>query len=186
MKKLRILPIIALAVNPAYAQETVSEVRTPHEHGKVAVWNEKQDLSGFTFMGQLPVLWEDSSIGKPKMTCALMGGNMLYRKTDGVYEAYSNHVIDLTLIQKILAEKNKFKVLEKLSIEKGPQGYLTQKQDSWAVPENARVQGNRVLIDGKIPGEPVKSFVVTRANSTQWILKTYEEKRLINYIIQVN
>lgn len=166
--------------------QTVVEVRTVYESGKVAVWAEPQNLDGLVYMGPVPVTWVNSSIAKPKMTCVMVGGNMLYQKQKGGYEAYSSYKIDLALIQKYLAEKDKFKVLEKITLEKGPQAFQAEKQDSWAKFENARMQDEWVLIDGKIAGESVKTFLVTRANDYQWVLKTYEPERLVNYIIQVN
>ncbi len=77
-------------------------------------------------------------------------------------------------------------MLEKLSISFGPQGYQTEKQDSWATFETVSREGDWVFLTGKIPGESVKRFLVTRANDYQWVIKTHEEKRIINYIIQVN
>ncbi len=168
-----------------YAQ-TVVEVRTVYESGKVAEWAEPQDMKDYVFMGQVPVTWENSSIAKPKMTCVMIGGNILYCKQKGGYDAYSSYKIDLALVQRILSAKSKLKVMEKLSIKKGPQGYLAEKMDAWGQFENPRQEGEYVFIDGKIPGEPVKTFLITRANETQWVLKTHEEKNIINYIIQVN
>lgn len=182
-----ILGLLAVSLSTlALRAQTIVEVRTVHESDKVAVWNEPQDLNGLVYMGPVPQTWVNSSIGKPKATCVMVGGNMLYRKKEGGYEAYSSHKIDLDLIQKYLAQKDKFKVIEKLTLEKGPQSAQAEKTDSWAKFENPRRQDEWVLIDGKIPGESVKTFLVTRANDTQWVLKTYEPERLVNYIIQVN
>ena len=186
MHKLFFSLLLAPIFLASHAQQAIPEVRTVHESGKVAEWAEPQDTKGLIYMGPVPRTWENSSIAKPKMTCVLVGGNILYLKQKGGYDAYSSYKIDLALVQKILASKDKFKVLEKLSIEKGPQGYKVEKQDAWAKFENARMQDEWVLIDGKIPGEAVKTFLVTRANDTQWVLKTYEQDHIVNYIIQVN
>lgn len=180
------MALLAIPFTLCLRAQAIVEVRTVHEAGKVAVWAEPQDLKGLIYMGPVPQTWVNSSIAKPKMTCVLVGGNMLYLKQKGGYEAYSSYRIDLGLIQKFLAEKEKFKVVEKLTIEKGPQGYVAEKQDAWAKFENARQQDEWVLVDGKIPGESVKTFLVTRANEYQWVLKTYEPERIVNYIIQVN
>lgn len=169
-----------------HAQTVFPEVRTVHESKKVLEWAEPQDTKGLIYMGTVPRTWDNSSIAKPKMTCVLVGGNVLYLKQKGGYDAYSSYRIDPGLIQRILGEKDKFKVLEKLSIEKGPQGYQTEKQDTWAKLESSRQEGEWVLVTGKIPGESVKTFLVTRANDNQWVLKTYENERIVNYIIQVN
>lgn len=170
----------------ASAQQIFPEVRTVLESGKILEWAEPQDTKGLVYMGPVPVTWENSSIAKPKMTCALVGGNVLYRRQKGGYVAYSSYKIDLALIQKFLTQKDKFKVLEKHWIEKGPKNFQIEKKDDWVKFENARMEGEWVLLDGKIPGEPVKTFLVTRANDTQWVLKTYETDHIINYIIQVN
>ena len=181
-----LLPLLCLPLfSPLYAQ-TVSEVRTVHESGKVVEWAEPRDMSAYIYMGPVPRTWDNSSIAKPKMTCVMVGGNILYLKQKGGYDAYSSYKIDPDLIQKQLAAKDKFKVLEKITIEKGPQGYKTEKPDILAKFENPRKEGDWVLLDGKIPGESVKTFLVTRANDTQWVLKTYEQEHIVNYIIQVN
>ena len=179
----------ALLIVPIFSQlnaQIFPEVRTVLESKKVLEWAEPQDLKGLVYMGKVPVTWDNNSIAKPKMTCVLMGGNVLYAKQKGGYDAYSSYKIDLALVQKILGQKDKFKVLEKHSIEKGPQAFQNDKLDSWAKFENPRQQDEWVLIDGKISGESIKTFVITRANDTQWVLKTYENERIINYIIQVN
>lgn len=186
MQKLLFGGLLFLFSVPGIHAQAIVEVRTVYESGKVAVWAEPQDLKDLIYMGPVPITWVNSSIAKPKMTCVMVGGNMLYRKQKGGYEAYSSYRIDLALIQKYLAEKDKFKVLEKITLEKGPQSFQAEKQDSWAKFENPRRQDEWVLIDGKIAGEPAKTFLVTRANDYQWVLKTYEPERLVNYIIQVN
>lgn len=181
-----VLSAISIFLTIITSAQTFPEVRTVHESKKVLEWAEPQNTEGLIYMGKVPVTWENNSIAKPKMTCVLVGGNVLYAKQKGGYDAYSSYKIDISLIQGFLLKKDKFKVLEKLSIEKGPQGYQNEKQDSWAKFENLRQEGEWVLVDGKIPGEPVKTFLFTRANSTQWVLKTYETEHIINYIIQVN
>lgn len=70
--------------------QNYTEVRTVHESKKVAEWAEPQDVSELIYMGPVPVTWDNNSIAKPKMTCVLVGGNILYKKQKGGYDAYSS------------------------------------------------------------------------------------------------
>ena len=181
-----LLTLLIAPISLSVTAQVFPDVRTPYEFKKVLEWPEPQDLKGLIYMGKVPVTWENNSIAKPKATCVMMGGNVLYAKQKGGYDAYSSYKIDVALLQKQLAAKDKFRVLEKLTMEKGPQSFQAEKQEAWAKFENPRVQDEWVLMDGKIPGESVKTFLVTRASDTQWVLKTYESEHIINYIIQVN
>lgn len=186
MYKLLLLILIAPAFISVDAQTVFPEVRNTHDSKKVVVWNEPQDVKGLVYMGPVPVTWEGSSIAKPKMTCVLVGGNVLYQKQNGSYVSYSSYKIDLALVMKILTSKEKLLVLEKHSIERGPLSFKNEPMGDYAKLSNARLQDEWVLVDGKIPGESIKTFIVTRANDYQMVLKTYQDERLINYIIQVN
>lgn len=186
MYKLLLAILIVPVFSIAKAQTVFPEVRNTHDSRKVVVWNEPQDVKDLIYMGQVPVTWDNNSIAKPKQTCVLVGGNVLYQKQNGSYVSYSSYKIDLALVQKILAQKDKFMVLEKHSIEKGPLNFKNELIGNHGKIFNARQQDEWVLVDGKIPGESIKTFIVTRANEYQWVLKTYQDEQLVNYIIQVN
>lgn len=174
------------AQKAADVHQSQNAVNSAHEFVKVREFYHPDSslYERYFFLGELPVTWVNKSIGKKKMTAAMMGGDILYLNKAGNWEAWATFTIDEALVRAHLAEKSSFTVVEKLHIRTGPQAYESFGQNTRAELTGVETENGKVYISGKIPGEPAKRFRVTYANATRMSLCT-DDKELVTYIIQV-
>lgn len=163
-----------------------SVVNSPHDHAKVKelYHPDSSVYKGYLFLGELPVTWVNKSIGKKKMTAAMMGGDVMYLNKAGNWEAWATYTVDEAVVKGHLAEKSSFQVIDKLIIRVGPQAYEAIAQKSRAELTGVESVDGKVYIIGKIPGESARRFRVTYANATRMNLCT-DDKELTTYLIQV-
>lgn len=175
------------AQKPAYSNHS-SAVRKPHDFQKVKdrYHPDTAVVLENIFLGKLPVTWVNNSIGKKKMTAAMMGGDILYLNASGTWEAYASYIPDLSLLQKHLSQKSKFTLVEKLYIETGPEAYQSgpPKGKSGEI-SNPVQEGEKIYVDANLPGISEKRFRVTYVTDTLIIICSDDEK-LTTFIVQVN
>lgn len=164
-----------------------SVVNSPHDFMKVReLYHPDSGVyrSGYLYLGELPVTWVNKSIGKKKMTAAMMGADVLYLNKAGNWEGWSTFTVDEGLLRAHLAEKSNFQVIDKLLIRTGPQAYESVAQKTRAELTGVEAANGKVYVTGKIPGESARRFRVTYVNATRINLCT-DDKELTTYLIQV-
>lgn len=162
-------------------------VRRPHDYAKVRDVYHPDTLytKNAIFLGKMPVLWTNKGIAKKKMTCAMMGGDIIFFNLNGEWEAYASFTPDVSLMQKHLAAKTKFTLVEKYTIKYGNEGYQVQTPES-KTGEFTKVyqEGDKVYLEGKISGNSTKKFRLCNVNDSQFLVTT-DDKLFSSYLVQV-
>lgn len=166
--------------------ETV--VRRPYDFMKVKekAHPDTQVVLNNVFIGKVPVKWVNNSIGKKKMTVAMMGADIMYLTQAGDWEAYASFTPDQSLLQKYLAAKSKFTIVEKLYIKVGNEAFQSCPAASKTGEiTSMSVEGEKVYVEAKMPGISVKKFRVTYINDSIMLICADDED-LTTFIIQLN
>lgn len=192
MHRFLFLAILISTTTSIFAQEAARTnhktlVRRPHDFAKVhdAYHPDTNVTNKSVFLGKMPVLWVNKGIAKKKMTCAMMGGDIIFLNVEGEWEAYASFTPDFELLKKHLEVKSKFTLVEKFTISYGTEGYQSE-PTSGKMGEitNPTKEGDKVYVEAKIPGISGKRFRVTNVNDTQFMLCS-DDDSLTSVLIQV-